>query len=172
MSARLCTILVATLLVLAAPVTVMAQGTTELPAPSRGLDLGMTTGLLFSTNMPLRHAMGVAVAVSLGGLASLQLGFTHAGAGLFGVGALGVSFFDLAILLAASRQEPFGTYMFGGATYAMVSGFAGTTGTVMLLAGLGIHLSPLDFMDIRLGYAARAKYGIMHVLEASVSVRF
>jgi hypothetical protein len=115
--------------------------------------------------------MGVAVAVSLGGLTSIQLGFTHAGAGLFGVGVLGVSFFDLAILLA-SRQEPFGTYMFGGATYAMVSGFAGTTGTVMLLAGLGIRLSLLDFMDIRLGYAARAKYGIMHVLEASVSVRF
>ena len=163
---------IATLLILATPVALVAQGTAVPSAPSRGIELGVTGGLVLPPGIQALPTIGVSAGVSLSDLVSLKFGYSHAGISLLGTELASIDFFDLAILLETSWREPFGIYGFGGGSHVLAGALGESIGGAVLLGGLGIRLSPADFMNIRLGYVARVRNGVIHVVEAGISFRF
>jgi len=162
----------ATSLFLAMPVALVAQGTAVASAPSRGIEFGVTGGLLLLPGIQALPTIGVSAGVRLSDLTYLQFGYSHAGISLFGTELASVDFFDLAILLETSWREPFGIYGFGGGSYVLAGALGESIGGAAILGGLGIRLSPADFMNIRLGYVARIRAGVIHFAEAGISFRF
>jgi len=164
---------VAVLLVLLVfSIVLTAQSNVWASTSGRGIEIGVTGGLLLVPSITSLATFGVSAGVSLSDYSALRFAVSHAGLGMFGVELYGITFLDLAAQFETSWRQPLGIYGFGGASYVLAGGLGESVTGVVFLGGLGVRISPADFMTIRLGDTIRAKNGAMHVLEAGLAFRF
>jgi len=154
--------------------TVLGQPVSQQTSPtSSGIELGASLGLIRFPGIASLRTMGAFASMGLKDNIALKVAYSHAGVALLGFELLGIDFLEASLVLDVAPTRPFGAFVMGGGTYILTTSALeeGVSG-VVILAGAGIRLTPVEFMTIRVGYVARIKYGVFHGAVAEVSIRF
>lgn len=165
-------LIVGVMLLALSPATAAPEASVAGGTASRGIELGVSGGLLLVPGTASLPVFGMSAGVSLSDVVALRFAYSHAGIGLAGIELVGINLLDLAIVLETSWRSPFGAYGLAGGSYLLAGALGESYSGALLLGGVGVRLSPADYMSIRLGYAARVRGAVMHILEAGFSVRF
>jgi hypothetical protein len=173
MSYRVFLVALCCLFISVSATTVVGQTLSQQTSPaSQGIEVGASFGLIWVPEIMSLRNMGAFASMRLNDHIALKVAYSHAGVALLGFELLGIDFLEASLVLDVASTRPFGAFVLGGGTYILTSALGEGGSGVAILAGVGIRLTPVEFMTIRVGYVARIKYGVLHGGAAEVSIRF
>lgn len=148
----------------------------EQSLPNNGdgktIDLGASAGLLWFPGTQSLYTTGVFMGVGLGPGVSTRISYNHAGISLLGFEILGLNILDVEGLLDIAPESRFSLYGFAGGGYVLAGVLGEAMSGAFLSGGIGLRATPVNSFGIYVQYRAHVKNGIMHSMDAGISIRF
>lgn len=148
----------------------------EQSLPNNGdgktIDLGASAGLLWFPGTQSLSTLGVFMGVDLAPGVGVRISYNHAGISLLGLEIVGLSVLDVEGLLYIAPESKFSLYGFAGGGYILAGVLGEALSGAFLSGGIGLRVTPMASFGIYVQYRAHVKSGVMHLMDAGISIRF
>lgn len=136
--------------------------------------LGGSVGMLFfgDTDLPSFTTFGVSGGAYLRPGVEIGIAYSRAGISFLGIELMSINLFDVYLGADLSPAERFGILLRLGGCYLQANALGEGIGGLVVLAGAGLRLSPIEMVDIFALYNARFRNDLLNSIEAGIRVRF
>lgn len=142
--------------------------------PQANIGLAGTIGMLFfgDTDLPSFTTFGVSGGAYLRPGVEIGIAYSRAGISFLGIELMSINLFDVYLGADLSPAERFGILLRLGGCYLQANALGEGIGGLVVLAGAGLRISPIEMVDIFALYNARFRNDLLNSIEAGIRVRF
>lgn len=156
---------------------IVLPGYGQEPGPAAAhsnIELGGFAGMLLfpDSDLPSFATFGVTGGAYIRSGVEIGLAYSRAGISFFGLELMSINLFDAFVSIDLSPAKRFGVLLRLGGSYLQANALGEGVGGLLLLAGVGFRISPIEMMDLFAQYNARFKYGLISTFEAGIRFRF